>query len=44
VILDVEFEDGEIVEAGINVRPFAIDCLKAANELFQVIVFTASHK
>lgn len=44
VVLDVEFEDGEIVEAGINVRPFAIDCLKAANELFQVIVFTASHK
>eukprot|EP00343_Euplotes_focardii_P002333 CAMPEP_0205807058 /NCGR_PEP_ID=MMETSP0205-20121125/10729_1 /ASSEMBLY_ACC=CAM_ASM_000278 /TAXON_ID=36767 /ORGANISM="Euplotes focardii, Strain TN1" /LENGTH=490 /DNA_ID=CAMNT_0053080791 /DNA_START=66 /DNA_END=1538 /DNA_ORIENTATION=- len=44
VVLDVEFEDGEVVEAGINVRPFAIDCLKAANELFQVIVFTASHK
>lgn len=44
VVLDVEFEDGEIVEAGINVRPYAIDCLKAANELFQVIVFTASHK
>lgn len=44
VVLDVIFEDGEVVEAGVNVRPFAIDCLKAANELFQVIVFTASHK
>lgn len=44
VVLDVVFDDGEIVDAGINVRPYAIDCLKAANELFQVIVFTASHK
>ena len=44
VVLDVEFEDGELVEAGVNVRPFAIDWLKAANEIFQVIVFTASHK
>lgn len=43
-VLDVTFEDGEVVEAGVNVRPYAIDCLKAANELFQVIVFTASHK
>lgn len=44
IVLDVTFEDGEIVEAGVNVRPYAIDWLKAANELFQVIVFTASHK
>lgn len=44
VVLDVCFDDGEIVDAGINIRPYAIDCLKAANELFQVIVFTASHK
>lgn len=43
-VLTVRFEDGEEVEAGINVRPYAIDCLKAANEMFQVIVFTASHK
>ena len=43
-VLTVRFEDGEEVEAGINVRPYAIDCLKAANEIFQVIVFTASHK
>jgi hypothetical protein len=25
VVLDVIFEDGEVVEAGVNVRPFAID-------------------
>ena len=44
VVLDVWFDDGEIVDAGVNIRPYAIDWLKAANELFQVIVFTASHK
>ena len=44
VVLDVWFDDGEIVDAGVNIRPYAIDWLKAANELFQVIVFTVSHK
>jgi Dullard-like phosphatase family protein len=44
VVLDVAFDDGEVVQAGINIRPYARECLKAANELFQVIVFTASHK
>ena len=43
-VLTVRFDDGEEVDAGINIRPYAIDCLKAANEIFQVIVFTASHK
>lgn len=43
-IIDIEFEDNEIVQAGINIRPFAFECLKSAKELFQVVVFTASHK
>lgn len=29
-LIDVEFEDGEIVKAGINIRPFVYECLKAA--------------
>ena len=32
------------MDAGINIRPYAIECLKAANEHFQVVVFTASHQ
>lgn len=43
-ILQIKFDDEDIVDAGINIRPYAIDCLKAANEHFQVIVFTASHQ
>ena len=36
--------DGEEVDAGINIRPYALECLEAVNQQFQVIVFTASHK
>lgn len=43
VVLTIEFPTGEIVDAGINIRPFAIDCMKQANKNFQVVVFTASH-
>ena len=43
-VLPITFEDGEKIEAGINVRPYAIECLRSANEYFQVVVFTASHK
>jgi CTD small phosphatase-like protein 2 len=43
-ILNVTFPNGEIVEAGINIRPGAIECLKEINKNFQVVVFTASHK
>ena len=43
VVLSVTFPTGETVNAGINVRPYAIECLRAANEQFQVVVFTASH-
>jgi CTD small phosphatase-like protein 2 len=32
VVLTVTFPNGESVDAGINVRPYAIQCLKAANE------------
>jgi CTD small phosphatase-like protein 2 len=43
VILPVHFPNGETVDAGINVRPYALECLRSANQNFQVIVFTASH-
>lgn len=43
-IVPVTFPTGEVIEAGINLRPYAIDCLKRANENFEVAVFTASHQ
>jgi CTD small phosphatase-like protein 2 len=30
-------------QAGINVRPFALEILKEMSQLYEVIVFTASH-
>jgi Dullard-like phosphatase family protein len=44
VILPVVFPSGETVNAGINIRPFARECLMEAIKYFEVIVFTASHK
>lgn len=40
----VHFPNGEIITAGINIRPYAIECLKEANKNFEVFVFTASHQ
>ncbi len=44
VIIPIKFPNGECCEAGINVRPYALECLKEANKYFQVVVFTASHQ
>lgn len=43
VHLPVTFPNGDIVEAGINIRPYALEALKAVNKEFEVVVFTASH-
>ena len=32
------------IQAGINIRPYVMECLEEANQNFQVIVFTASHQ
>ena len=45
----IKFPTGEylvvrIIQVGINVRPFAKECLIEANKVFEVMVFTASHK
>ena len=45
VIIPLKFsEEPEPVLAGVNIRPYAKECLKAANEHFQVVVFTASEQ
>ena len=43
VTLPIVFPTGETVQAGINIRPFAIECLQEVNKDFEVFVFTASH-
>ncbi len=43
-IINVTFPNGDTVQAGINIRPYALECLRKANENYQVVVFTASHK
>jgi CTD small phosphatase-like protein 2 len=45
VVLEINFEaEDETVYAGINIRPYIIECLEEAAKNFQVIVFTASHQ
>ena len=40
----MKFPNGDIAEAGINVRPYALECLREASKYFQIVVFTASHQ
>jgi len=35
---------GEEAKSGINIRPYAVECLREASKLFEVIVFTAAER
>jgi CTD small phosphatase-like protein 2 len=43
VVLPITFPNGEVIEAGINIRPHAKEILQHLSQHFEVIVFTASH-
>ena len=43
VVLPIVFPTGEVVQAGMNIRPYALECLREVNKYFEVFVFTASH-
>ena len=43
VALTFTFPSGEAIEAGINIRPYAISCLTQLTKFFEIIIFTASH-
>lgn len=43
VKLPITFPTGEVIEAGINIRPHAQEILKNLSRYFEIIVFTASH-
>ena len=44
IALPIEFPSGKVMITGINIRPFAVECLQEANKLFEVVVFTASYQ
>lgn len=44
VVLPIIFPTGEVVNAGIKIRPYALECLQEASKQFEVMIFTASHK
>ncbi|KAL4496104.1 hypothetical protein ABPG72_015526 [Tetrahymena utriculariae] len=43
VVLSIRFPQGEILDAGINIRPNAVEMLKELSQDFEIVVFTASH-
>ncbi|CAG9322733.1 unnamed protein product [Blepharisma stoltei] len=44
VVLPIIFPTGEAIDAGINVRPYTLECLREINKEYEIIVFTASHQ
>ena len=34
IILEIDFPDEEIVQVGINIRPYIVECLEEANKNF----------
>ena len=43
ILLPIKFPSGDIIEAGINIRPYARECLEELSKHFEIFVFTASH-
>ena len=43
IILPIQFPNGQTIEAGINIRPYTLQCLKELANFYEIIVFTASH-
>lgn len=44
VPLSIRFPTGEKIDAGVNIRPFAVQFLQELSRICEVIVFTASHE
>lgn len=43
VVLPILFDTGEVIKAGINIRPYARETLQLLSQHFELIIFTASH-
>lgn len=44
VLLNITFPNGDSTKAGVNVRPHAQETLKELAEMFDLVIFTASHE
>lgn len=44
VVLPIVFANGDIIEAPISIRPYALECLTKVSKNYEVIVFTASQQ
>ncbi|KRX07565.1 HAD-like domain [Pseudocohnilembus persalinus] len=44
VQLSIKFPQGEVIDAGINVRPFAREILRELSKEYEIVIFTASHQ
>jgi CTD small phosphatase-like protein 2 len=42
--VSITLPSGDKLEVGINIRPFAVECLTQLSKRFEIIVFTASHQ
>ena len=42
VKVGIKFENGTVIEAGINIRPYAKEIVKNLHKHFEIIIFTAS--
>lgn len=44
VKLTIKFPTGEKIDAGVNIRPYAVEFLEQLSQIAEVVVFTASHE
>ena len=42
-VIQIPLPTGKSISAGIRIRPYAAECLRMANQYFEVAIFTASH-
>lgn len=43
IVLPIKFPTGQVIEAGINIRPYTLECMRELANHYEIIVFTASH-
>ena len=43
MIIPIKFPTGDIIQAGINIRPHAVTLLEGLFEHYEIMIFTASH-